>query len=281
MADAITDPVTVAVVLAVVVVAIAVAFFEMRFLHKKMKNRRVRAARHDTELQDEAHNAVVTTKAISATLERQGIRSPEVGAWLREAELAYERRNYRVTMEITGKAKTRLLALKSAQASKGDIAKLETLSTAGDDAITTKEMLTKEIAPNLLQSKFSIELAETAIGQAQGAGRDITQATELLETARGKFGAKDYDMALSVARLSKRAAEGHKVEVPAMAPPPAPTSTAPATSNCPSCGASIHSDDTFCRKCGTRLGPSVCTSCGTSLLSDDAFCRKCGTPVSR
>ena len=281
MADAITDPVTVAVVLAVVVIVIAVAFFEMRFLRKQMKNRRVRAARRDSDLQDEAHNAVVTTKAISATLERQGVRSPEVGAWIREAELAYERRNYRVTMEITSKAKTRLLALKSAQTSKGDLAKLETLSTVGDDVVTTKELLTKEIAPNLLQSKFSIELAETAIGQAQGAGRDVSQATELLEAARGKFGAKDYDTALSVARLSKRAAEGHKVEVPVVAPPAAPKSSAPSTSNCPSCGASIHSDDTFCRKCGTRLGPSACTSCGTSLLSDDAFCRKCGTPVSR
>src|SRR5947208_7367614 len=84
MADPVTDPTTIAVVLVGVALVIAVGFFEMRFLRKKMKTRRIREAKKDTELLDEAHNAVVTTKAIAATLERQGIRSPEVNEWIRE-----------------------------------------------------------------------------------------------------------------------------------------------------------------------------------------------------
>ncbi len=281
MADPFTDPVVITVVLAGVALAIAAAYFEMRFIHKKMKNRRVRAAKQDANLPDEAHNAIVTTKAIAATLERQGIRSHEVTAWIQEAEMASQRGNYRVTKDLMGKAKERLLALKSAQTSKGDIAKLEQLSTVGGgEEVTTKEILTKEVPPNLPQSKFSIEVAESAIEQARTSGRDIAQATELLEAAKGRFDAKDFDGALTMARLSTRAAEGKKVEIPAT--PSKRPSTAVGVSDraCPSCGASLKSDDVFCRKCGTHLVSSSCASCGASLLSDDAFCPKCGTPVS-
>src|SRR2546429_203248 len=187
MADPFTDPVVITVVLAGVALAIAAAYFEMRFIHKKMKNRRVRAAKQDASLPDDAHNAIVTTKAIAATLERQGIRSHEVTAWIHEAEMANQRGNYRVTKDLMGKAED---------------------------------------------------------------------------------------------RLSARAAEGKKVEIPAT--PSKRPSTAVGVSDraCPSCGASLKLDDVFCRKCGTRLVSSSCASCGASLLSDDAFCPKCGTPVS-
>src|SRR5437879_11152443 len=129
MADPLTDPVVITVVLAAVTLATAAAYCEMKFIHKKMKKRRVRAAKQDSNLPDEAHNAIVTAKAITATLERQGVRSHEVTSWIREAEMAYQRGNYRVTNDLIGKAKERLLALKSVQASKGDIANLEQLST--------------------------------------------------------------------------------------------------------------------------------------------------------
>jgi predicted RNA-binding Zn-ribbon protein involved in translation (DUF1610 family) len=255
-------------------------YAEMRFLRKKMKNRRIRAVKNDSELPDQAHNAIITTKAIAATLDQQGIRSPEVGAWLDEAELAYNRGNYRVTQDLVRKAKDRLMNLKSAQTSKGDVAKLEQLSTVGGEEITTKELLTKEVVPNLLQSKFSIEVAGTALEQARSGGRDVTQAAELLEAAKGRFDSKDYDGALTMARLSKRAADGQKVEVPARGPP-TPSSAVRVPQACPTCGAAIQSDDTFCRKCGARLEVPSCPSCGASLLTDDAYCRKCGRPVTQ
>src|SRR6266516_1308051 len=153
MADPATDQVTVAVILFAVARAVF-TFFELRFLRKRMKNRRVRTAKRDEELSDEAHNTIVTTKAILAALERQGIRSEESASWLREAETAATRRNYRVAIDLTAKAKGRLLALKSAQASKGDLAKLDRLPrSSGSDEITTKEIIQKEFPPNLMQSK--------------------------------------------------------------------------------------------------------------------------------
>ena len=272
------DDVTVAVVLLLVALGIA-TFLETRYLRKKMKNRRVRTAKRDDEMQDNAHNAITTTKAIMSSLERQGIRSAEAVAWLQEAQTANARHNYRVAMDLTSKAKERLLALKAAQASKGDLAKLDRLSVgASTDEMTTKEMLQKEIPPNLLQSKFSIEVAGTAVEQGRLNGRDVSQATELLEAAKTRFDARDYAAALSIAQQSKRAAAGEHVEVsiPVLASPA--TSTAGGRP-CPSCGALLDVDDVFCRKCGKRVVPATCGSCGASLLSDDAFCPKCGTPV--
>jgi predicted RNA-binding Zn-ribbon protein involved in translation (DUF1610 family) len=280
MADALSDPATIGVAALGIGLIFVMGYAEMRFLRKKMKNRRIRAVKNDSELPDQAHNAIITTKAIAATLDQQGIRSPEVGAWLDEAELAYNRGNYRVTQDLVRKAKDRLMNLKSTQASKGDVAKLEQLSTVGGEEITTKELLTKEVVPNLLQSKFSIEVAGTALEQARSGGRDVTQAAELLEAAKGRFDSKDYDGALTMARLSKRAADGQKVEVPARGPP-TPSSAVRVPQACPTCGAAIQSDDTFCRKCGARLEVPSCPSCGASLLTDDAYCRKCGRPVSR
>src|SRR5437660_12459572 len=153
MVDAVTEPTTIAVVLVGVALVIALGFFEMRFLGKKMKTRRIREAKKDTELLDEAHNAVVTTKAIAATLERQGIRSPEVNEWIREAETAAGRRNYRVAKDLAGKAKDRLLVLKSEVASQGEVAKLEQLSAVRGDQTTKKERLNKEVDQNITHHK--------------------------------------------------------------------------------------------------------------------------------
>src|SRR2546425_512001 len=193
MAD---DAVTVAVVLLLVALGIA-TYLETRYLRKKMKNRRVRTAKRDDEMQDNAHNAIITTKAIMSSLDRQGIRSP--GA---------------------------------------------------------------------------------AVEQGRVNGRDVSQATELLETAKTRFDAKDYASALSIAQQSKRAAAGEHINVSIPVPAP-PAMATPGGRLCPSCGSSLAPDDMFCRKCGRRLAAAACGSCGARLLSQDAFCPKCGAPVPR
>src|SRR2546422_9901754 len=92
---AMADDVTVAVVLLLVSLGIA-TFLETRYLRKKMKNRRVRPAKRDDELQDNAHNAIITSKAIMCTLQRQGIRSEEAHAWIHRAQTATPRPTYHV-----------------------------------------------------------------------------------------------------------------------------------------------------------------------------------------
>lgn len=280
MADPVTDQIIIAVVLFAVAMGI-LAFFEIRFLRKRMKGRRKRLGKRDDELADQAHNAVTTTKAILSAMDRQGVRSEDASSMLREADMALARHNYRVVIDLTSKTRDRLMSAKAAQATRGDLAKLEQVATVGGSTdVTTKERIQKEFPPNLLQSKFSIELAGTAIETARTAGRGTDVATQLLDSAKARFDSQDYDGALRFARQSKRSADGEAIELPPAVAPAAPSMPA-GDQSCPSCGASIRPDDAFCRKCGTRLGPGVCASCGAELLADDGFCRKCGTPFSR
>lgn len=293
------DDTTTIIVVALVIVMIVVVWFELSVLRKKSKARRERSGRRPEELQDEAHNALITTRAIATTMaERSGIHSEDVDAKLEEAQMAYNRRNYRVALDLTKQAKDHLVALRGAQAAEGDVPKLETLGSApASDEPTTKEVLAKQYPPNLIQSKFSISVAETSIGSAEAAGRDVTTAKSLLTAARSRYDAQDYAGALSIARQADKSARGEPVAVPAtpagpvssVAPPPPPPATpeaakpaaVPVGTACPSCGAPMKPDDTFCRKCGTRAVLTNCPTCGASLLADDAFCRKCGTRVQR
>ena len=294
MADSTTT--TIAVVL--VFVMIAVTWLELRYLRRRSKARRSRTTRRPEELQDEAHNALITTRAIASALaERGGIRSDEVDSMLREAQMAYDRRNYRVAADLTTKIKERLVSLRGAQAAQGDAAKLDVLSSGlASDEPTTKEVLQKQYPPNLIQSRFAISVAETSIDEGAAAGRDVAAARSLLGTARSRFDAEDYNSALSIARQAEKSAKGEAVAVltpavPTEESPVGPPSTpvvvhppnlaVPLGSVCPSCGAPMKPDDVFCRKCGTRAVLTNCPTCNTPLLADDVFCRKCGTRLQR
>ncbi len=49
---------------------------------------------------------------------------------------------------------------------------------------------------------------------------------------------------------------------------------------CRKCGAVLLDTDTFCVKCGQKVGgPIFCLSCGEQLRDEERFCHKCGAPV--
>lgn len=291
------DTTTTVVAVILVFVMIAVAWLELRVLRRKSRARRERSDRRPEELQDEAHNALITTRAIASTLaDRGGVQSEEVDSMLHEAQMAYNRRNYRVALDLTQRTKERLVALKGAQSAQGDAAKLGSLSSGNaSDEPTTKEVLQKQFPPNLIPSRFAISVAEASVEQAAASGRDVSTAQSLLGAARSRFDAQDYAGALSVARQAEKSAKGEAVAaslppVPTPAAAPSPSSPSPAPQApvaiavgtvCPSCGAPMKPEDAFCRKCGTRVVLSNCPSCGASLLPDDAFCRKCGARLQR
>src|SRR3990170_3124221 len=271
MADGLADPFTIAMILMVVAILV-IAFLEMKYVRKSMRARRVRAAKRVDEMPDQAHNALITTKAIASTLERGGIQSEEILSLLREAQMAYDRRNYRVVLDLTSQAKDRMLALKARQSAKGDLGKLEGIAAPeGTEETTTKELLQKEFPPNFAQARFTIEIARFAVDRAKADGRDLAEADRLLAQAQSRFDARDYTGALSVARQAQRVAEGvapSRTPAPQVAAPPAGTTTA-ATLVCVSCGTALRPDDVFCRKCGTKVESPTCSTCGASLLPDD------------
>lgn len=279
---------TTILIAALVVMMIVVAYLEMKYLRKSARERRMKAAKETTDVPDEAHNALVTTKAIAAALEADGIRSDEVSSLLKEAQMAYNRRNFRVAIELTQRTKSMLMDLKKKQASQGDLAKLGSLPTSGSNEVTTKERLQKEFPPNLTQARFALGVAESSIAEGRNAARDVSQAEGFLSDAKSRFDAEDYSTALHLARLAQRSAAGEKVEAEVPAPVAKPTTAASAavpappssTAACASCGAALKPDDAFCRECGTPVGPKRCPACGAPLVGDDVFCRKCGTRIA-
>jgi Zn-finger nucleic acid-binding protein len=53
------------------------------------------------------------------------------------------------------------------------------------------------------------------------------------------------------------------------------------TLNCPTCGASIDSDATVCRYCGTRLATIACPKCFGMMFVGSKFCPHCGAKAEQ
>jgi len=281
MAD--LDAFTIGVIIMIVVI-IVIAFLEMKYLRKSMKARRVRASKRIAEMPDDAHNALLTAKAFMESMERGGVRSEEVVSLVRQAQVAYERRNYRVVRDLASQAKDRMMSLKAQQTAKGDLVRLEAMPPGpATEEATTKELLAKEFPPNYAQARFTIDIAREGIAKGRADAKDIAAAEGWLAKAQARFEANDFNAALAAARQAQRGAEGGPVppaiaSAPGVEPMPKPAATTSLA--CATCGTPLAHDDAFCRRCGTRVGPRRCAACGADLVPDDAFCRKCGEKIA-
>src|SRR2546428_14195105 len=174
-----------------------------------------RMARRD--LPDQAHNTLLTSKAIAETLRTSGIVSPQAEDAIRDADVAYRRGNYRVAIELADRAKGLLKTAKARHEKLGDVSRLDTIRSTGSNEPTTKETLQKELPQNYAQAKFTISLAEERIATARGAGRDTAAAESLLQSTRGSFGAKNFDEALTLGGKSQPPADA---QLPPWTAPP-------------------------------------------------------------
>jgi len=265
------------VIVGMVIALSVLLLFELRFMRGRRRRREAKA-----NLPDQAHNALLTTKAIGAALARGGVRSPQAEELIGEADAAYRERNYRVALELADRAKEVLRIAKLRQQKRGDVAKLEEIATkqAASTDVTEKERLMKELPPNYMQSKFSMGLAGDDIAAAKARGQSTAEAERFLSDAQTSFDGQDYEMALKHAVRARRALESPAPGAAPAVPPAAPAPTAANARACASCGAPVAADDTFCRKCGVAVPkPRTCASCRAPVADDDAFCRKCGTAV--
>lgn len=269
---------TLLIVVIVVIVLTIVTFLELRYFRSFMKKRQSRQ-----DLPDQAHNALLTSQAIANTLRASGVATSSADDLITEAEAAYRRRAYRVTIDLADRAKTSLKTEKARHETIGDLSRLQKVRGGGSDEPTTKELLQKEHPPNYIQAKFTLSLAEERIAAARVAGRGTAPAEALLATAKASFDTEAYDEALKLASKARRTADGEviaeaepKARVPSQVEIPRPANLA-----CASCGAELLVGDPFCRKCGVKVErATACAKCGAGLKAEDTFCRKCGTAVA-
>jgi len=272
------DPVRATVIGLMVIVLFGVAYLEIRMIRNRRRKREALG-----EIPDRAHNALVSVKTIAEALGRGGVRSVEADDLILEADAALKSRNYRVALELSDRAKGLLRTEKARQQARGDLAKLATAKPSQDGEPTTKEKLTKDLPPNYMQAKFSINLVRGEIDAARSRGQDVSEAERMLAEVQATFDTKDYTAALGQASRVRRSLEGTTAAPPTAATPPvpAPSVSAAKTRPCPNCRAAVAVEDTFCRTCGAKVPYArTCPLCGTEVASDDAFCRKCGTKVA-
>ena len=239
-------------IVVLLIVLVVITFLELKYLRKAMQKRRMRVAT-TSDLPDSAHNAILTSKAISRTLANSGAFTDGADAVIREAEAAYRSRDYRVVLELTDRAKGILQTEKARHASLGDLARLQRIGSSGSTDETTKELLQKEYPPNYLQAKFTIALAEERIQVARQDGRATNDADGLLRSARDRFDAEDYAAALRLGVQSRKSADGEVLASPAVEAPVAAPTEAGLRKTCRKCGAELRGADAFCRKCGTPV----------------------------
>lgn len=270
------DPVQTVIIIAMVVTLVVVLVVELRIL----RTRRIRKA-GEGDLPDRAHNAIFTSKAIAESLRRGGVRSEPAEDAIREAEQALRMRHYRVAIELTDRARTLLRSAKQQYEARGDLSRLDAIAAkeAPAEEETAEERLTRELPPNYMPAKFSMNLAREQIDAARTEGRDVAEAERHFASAQASFDSEDHDEALRHAVRARRAVEAG---APGAEPAPAVVTPPPEEKGrqCPGCGTAVAADDAFCRKCGARMPePRTCASCGAAVPADDAFCRKCGTAV--
>jgi len=265
--------------LVVVIIIVIVIYIEFRYLRRK----RVAVSKEGL-IGDQAYNAIITVKAIAATLERGGVRSDEADNLIRMAEEARAKGDGRTVIQLTESAKGVLMTEKQRHRQMGDLAKLpekapESKGLLADEQ-TTKERIGKELPKNYAQAKFMLGSVDVAIEEAKRDGRSVGEAVSLRALAQKAFEQKDYDGALKRAVAARKAAEEIVIEIKptdrVTAPPIVPM---PRIRVCKSCGAELRPEDVFCRKCGVKVEMLVCPSCGTIPREGDTFCRKCGVAL--
>ncbi len=274
-------------IVAISAIFVVVIIGELLWLRNRRLKRRMAAGRSIKKskktLRDDAHNALVTGRAIARTLERGG--TSLVGAWsqLEEAQLAFDRENYRVCIELVEKAKDSMKASRLAVERKGDLAKLEsTPSSSGEDEILTKEYITKELPENFMQAKFSLNLAKDQMEECREKAIDTEAAGLVLQDAERAFDGKDYTTALKLAVRCKNLlgeSESGLVTIP-LEEEVIEITEEQLRNRCGGCGEFLVEGDSFCRKCGSKIPKAVvCERCQKVAEMDDKFCRSCGAKL--
>jgi len=267
---------TIILIVAVLIMA-AVAYLELRYLRSKKQ------VKLDGNFeQDDAYNAVATTRAVAESLRQNGRDTTEADIIIYQAESAYERREFTRCRELADRARTALRGCKEK-----DIMNAPETPTEGEEAAGEVEESTavpanevRKMPANYLESKFMIDSVRDLLPGAPE-GRKV-EAQEALDLAEKSFSAGDYTEALKQAMRAKRTVSPAKADKPKPAAPASPRAAPPViVERCRRCGAELGEGDEFCHACGGPKNVRLCPSCSSEASPEDAFCRRCGTKIGQ
>ena len=244
---------------------------------------------------DDAYNASVTSKAILRNLRAQGYDVSAAEPFVRQSDAELEMGNFTNARLLAEDAKKTLFNIKAKgiRPLESPAGRQQGTRQANSPAVKSddfpvqpangKASVEKKLPKNYAEASFTMRSVEIELGKA-GDVPAAAKARAILAEADNAFNAEDYDGALRLAvRASKTMAAG-SVEGSIQAIPPqdrtehaASASTADQhISICGSCGAELLEGDSFCRKCGAKIG-AACPSCGNLMEEGDTFCGKCGS----
>ncbi|MHC1680172.1 MAG: zinc ribbon domain-containing protein [Methanomassiliicoccales archaeon] len=256
--------------IALLVVLAIVVYLELRFMRSRNKE-------YINQMmdKDDAYNTIATTKAIATSLKQKGRDIKEAELVIIQADNSYKRNNYIAARDSAKRAREILMQAPILEVAAPKTTEPALEEKSEEDHKTVHEV--KKLEPHMLESRFIINACRGRIESAEGSGKDVSKAKDVLARAEKCFEDKKYDEALReglkvrkmLGEETSETVEPVKDAVIVKVPRP--------EKKCERCSAGIGNDDVFCRKCGAPVViKRSCAYCRADLDDGDAFCPKCG-----
>jgi hypothetical protein len=297
---ALTDQDKYILIIVLAILMVFVLYFEIRVMRGKAKE-----VKRRSQKKDEVYNSIITTRSVMNVMERQGKDVSAARECLNMAKDAMSRGEYESSTRYCEKAKDELTKVRATrpvaqrtpavEEDEGDsleeVAKsiLSSQPVSADGYKGTK--LQDDKGANYMSAKFELNTAKGEVSKAAADGYDVFKAERLVQEADSCFTTGDYTRALSLALKARKligpSESADTIPLTATDHPGAPPpeveeveEVEAAAGRCKKCGATFHSDDAFCPRCGNRVvAERKCPDCGSEPREGDAFCRKCGARI--
>lgn len=258
--------------IALLVVLAIVIYLELRFMRSRNKEYIDRMMD-----KDDAYNTIATTKAIASSLKQKGRDTKEAEMVIIQADNAYKRNNYTAAKDAAKRAREILMNAPMVEVAVPSTVEPSPEGQPEEDRKTVHEV--KKLEPHMLESRFIINACRGRLEDAEGSGKDVSKAKDLLAKAEKCFEEKKFDEALREG-LKVRKMLGEETKEPEPAKEAVIVKVPKPEMKCEKCSAAIGNDDVFCRKCGAPVVVKrSCAYCRAELEDGDAFCPKCGRKV--
>jgi len=255
--------------IALLAILVVVVYLELRFMRSRNKEHIERMMD-----KDDAYNTIATTKAIASSLKQKGRDIKEAELLIVQAENAYKNNNNMAARNSAKRAREILMNTPMVELAAPKPAEVAPEGRTEEDRKTVHDV--KKLEPHMLESRFIINTCRGRVESAEGSGKDVREAKEVLARAEKSFEDKRYDEALREG-LRVRKMLGEETSEPVPVKDAVIVKVPKPERKCEKCSAVIGNDDAFCRKCGAPVVVKrSCGYCRAELDDGDAFCPKCG-----